>query len=502
MVKENFMKKEIKFHLGLNLLIAVFITIASYVHIPYGNLKAFSIYFIHFLLLQFSVFGFVYVLSSFKKIFKIVFPILFIILVSISFWVYTQDITIDLGMIQAIVESNIDIAIDVFSLQFLMYLIVSLICLFYYMKKFSKLNSSSIKSPLFLVAILAISTFFLVENYKYGAFKRKLPYNAYFGIIKYFKKPNLKLNEVKEPVKSKEKNIQIVFVLGESLRADHLSLNGYHRNTNPLLSKKQQIISFSKVYTPLTYTAISVPQILTNNSIYDKNNKAGVSLFSVLQKAGFSTEWIGNQSIEKSYKDIVYTNKSVTIIDKFHSVLSFKKEKDLSLLDNFSIDNTSTKNKISTIHMIGSHWYYNSRFDSRFERFKPITSSKYIGSSTNEELMNSYDNTVLYLDFFLNELIEKLKKSSKKTILIYLSDHGEILGEDGKWFHAQKHQASTNPAMLVWYSDNFRDNYPLKINQLKLKQQDSISTDFLFHSILDISGIENFKYKKEQSIFK
>lgn len=160
MVKENFIKKEIKFHLGLNLLIAVFITIASYVHIPYGNLKAFFIYFIHFLLLQFSVFGFVYVLSSFKKIFKIVFPILFIILVSISFWVYTQDITIDIGMIQAIVESNIDIAIDVFSLQFLMYLIVSLICLFYYMKKFSKLNLSSIKSPLFLVAILAISTFF------------------------------------------------------------------------------------------------------------------------------------------------------------------------------------------------------------------------------------------------------------------------------------------------------------------------------------------------------
>jgi glucan phosphoethanolaminetransferase (alkaline phosphatase superfamily) len=369
------------------------------------------------------------------------------------------------------------------------------------MRKFRKLKLSSIKSPLFLVAILAISTFFLVENYKYGAFKRRLPYNAYFGVLKYFKKPNFKLKEVKENVLSNEKNIQIIFVLGESVRADHLSLNEYERNTNPLLSKQNNVISFNKIYTPLTYTAISVPQILTNKSINEERNIAGISVYSLLKKAGFSTEWIGNQSLEKSYKDIVYTNNSITIIDKFHSVLSFKKEKDVSLLKYFFLKDSSTQNKISTIHMIGSHWYYNSRFDSSFKYFKPITSSKYVGSSTKEELINSYDNTILYLDYFLNELIEQLKKSSKKTILIYLSDHGEILGEEGKWFHAQKHKASTNPAMLVWFSDNFEKKYPLKIKQLKSKKQDSITTDFLFHSILDIGNIENYKYKKNKSIF-
>jgi glucan phosphoethanolaminetransferase (alkaline phosphatase superfamily) len=501
MEKPKLWKQEIKFHLGLNVLIAVFITIASYAHYPYGNLKAFFIYCFHFLLLQFSIFGFVYLLSLFKKFFQILFPILFIILVSLSFWVYTQDITISTGMIQVILEANVDIALDVLSLESIIYLIISLSCLLFFMKKFRKVKVSSIKSPLFIVSILAVSTFFLVENYKYGAFKRRLPYNVYFGLLEYAKKPNLKLKEVEGNIVSNEKNLQIIFVLGESVRADHLSLNGYNRNTTPLLSNQKNVVSFNKVYTPLTYTAISVPQILTSKSINDKDSEDEISLFSVLRKANFDTEWIGNQSLEKSYKDIVHSNESVTIIDKFHSVLSFKKERDLSLLKYFSIDNSLTKNKISTIHMIGSHWYYNSRFDSDLEYFKPITSSKYIGSSSAEEIINSYDNTILYLDYFLNNLIEKLKKSSKKTILIYLSDHGEILGEDGRWMHAQDHNASKNPAMLVWFSTNFEKRYPLRISNLKAKKKDSITTDFLFHSILDIAKIENFKYIKSQSIF-
>lgn len=501
MEKPKLWKQEIKFHLGLNVLIAVFITIASYAHYPYGDLKTCLIYSSHLLLLQFSVFGFVYLFSLSKKVFQILFPILFIILVSISFWVYTQDITISTGMIQVILEANLDIALDVLSVESIFYLIISSSCLFFFMKKFRKVKVSSIKSPLFIVSIIAISVFFLVENYKDGAFKRRLPYNVYFGLLEYTKKPNLKLKEVTGTIVSNEKNLQIIFVLGESVRADHLSLNGYHRNTTPLLSNQKNVVSFNKVYTPLTYTAISVPQILTSKSIKDKVSEEEISLFSVLKKANFYTEWIGNQSLEKSYKDIVYSNESVTVIDKFHSVLSFKKEKDLSLLKYFSIDDSLTKNKISTIHMIGSHWYYNSRFDSDLEYFKPITSSKYIGASSAEEIINSYDNTILYLDYFLNNLIEKLKKSSKKTILIYLSDHGEILGEDGRWMHAQGHNASKNPAMLVWFSNNFKKIYPLKISNLKAKKKDSITTDFLFHSILDIAKIENFKYIESQSIF-
>ncbi|WP_299054355.1 phosphoethanolamine transferase [uncultured Polaribacter sp.] len=502
MEKLKFWLPEIKFHLGLHILIAVFITIASYVHFPFGSLKGNLVYVAHFLLLHFSLFGFIYVFSLFQKLFKIVFPILFILVSSFSFWVYTQDLTIAEGMIQAIVETNTDIAIDVISYQFVLFLLFSTVSILVFFKRFKNNRISSVKSPLFILSIIGVLSFFVVENYKFDAFKNRLPYNVYFAGVKYLKKPKITLKEVKENVFTKEEDLHIVLVVGESVRADHLSLNGYYRNTTPLLSKVKNVISFKKVYTPFTFTAQSVPQILTDKSVDDQQKQqVATSIYTVLNKASFKTEWIGNQSIESSYKDVIYSNKTNLIIDKLHSFQSFKKEKDLALLDYFSVDNALANNRITTLHMIGSHWYYNSRITPEFQHFKPIITSKYIGSLTKEELINSYDNTILYLDNFLNQLILNLKKSSKKTILIYLSDHGETLGEDGRWLHAQEHKATKNPAMLVWFSNHFQKNYPLKIQKLKLKRQDSITTDFLFHSVLDIGNVENYKYLKAQSIF-
>jgi glucan phosphoethanolaminetransferase (alkaline phosphatase superfamily) len=495
------LKQEIKFHLGLQILIAIFISIASYVHLPFGSFKGNVIYVIHFLLLHFSLFGFVYILSLTKKIFNILFPIFFVIAASFAFWVYTQDLTVGVGMIQAILETNIDIAVEVLSFRFICFLFIAAVCIIYYFNHFKNDRKSSAKSPILIVAIIGVITFFVVENYKFDAFKNRLPYNLYFNTVKYFDKPKVALKEVVEKIGTTESNLQIILVVGESVRADHLSINGYQRNTTPLLSQQKNIVSFKNVFTPFTYTAKSIPQILTNKSIKDKNvETAYTSLYSVLKKASFNTEWIGNQSLEKSYKDIIYSNSSVTIVDKFHSFLSFKKEKDIKMLDYFKED-TIADNKISTFHMIGSHWYYNSRVDSKFMKFKPIVTSKFLGSSSKEALVNSYDNTILYLDSFLNTLIERLKKSSKKTILIYISDHGETLGEDGMWLHAQEHEASKNPAMLVWFSENFKTSYPIKTQKLKHKKQDSIATDFLFHSVLDLGGIQNFKFDRTQSIF-
>lgn len=502
MKKWNNLNQEIKFHLSLHFLIAIFITIASYVHLPFGSLKGNLVYFVHFLLLHFSLFGFLYIASLFSRIFKIILPVLFIIVTSLSFWVYTQDLTIGVGLIQAILETNLDIAIDVISFPFILFLSTATFFIIFFMRFYKNYKISNVKSPLFYVAILGVLSFFVVEHYKFDAFKNRLPYSVYFGTLTYFDSPKIKLKQVNQKAFTQEDNLHIVLVMGESVRAKNLSLNGYDRNTNPLLSNRNNIISFKNVYTPFTYTAISLPQILTDKSIESKKNiEKATSLYAVLNKASFKTEWIGNQSLEKSYKDIIYSNTTHTIIDKFHSFLSFKKEKDLALLDYFSLDDTAEGNKISTLHMIGSHWYYNSRITDDFQYFKPIISSKFIGSLKKEELVNSYDNTIIYLDYFLDQLIQKIEKSNKKTILIYISDHGENLGEDGKWLHSQEHKASKNPAMLVWFSDNFEKSYPLKINQLKLKQRDSITTDFLFHSVLDLAEIKNYKYDKTKSVF-
>ncbi|MFK8058748.1 MAG: phosphoethanolamine transferase domain-containing protein, partial [Polaribacter sp.] len=130
MEKQKYWKQEIKFHLGLQILIAIFITIASYVHFPFGSLKGNVIYLAHFLLLHFSLFGFIYFFSLLNKVFNVLFPILFLVVASFSFWVYTQDLTMGPEMIQAILETNIDIAVDVLSFQFISFLLVSFISVF------------------------------------------------------------------------------------------------------------------------------------------------------------------------------------------------------------------------------------------------------------------------------------------------------------------------------------------------------------------------------------
>jgi len=418
-----------------------------------------------------------------------------------SYWVYTQDITISESIIQAVIETKINIAIDLISMPFLLYFITTVGTLIFILKLYKKLNINRLKSPLIILSIIGILTFYLIENYRFGTLKRRLPYNLTFALLNYSNKPKLKISSVSGKIQHKKTSINIIFVLGESVRADHLQINGYNRKTTPLLSQLKNVISYPKVYTPLTYTAISVPQILTNISIDQKTNSPIYSLYSILNQANFKTSWIGNQTPEKSYYSFINENKTVDLIDQFHSVLSFHKKYDIELIPPFKKNFKNLSNQFITLHMIGSHWWYENRYSNNFRKFRPVIDSKYIPSLSKNELINSYDNTVLYLDNFLYKLILNLKKSRTETILIYLSDHGEILGENGKWLHAQNDKASTNPAMLVWYSNEFEKAHPDKVKNLKNNASTRITTDFFFNSILDLIDVENFNYIKSKSIF-
>jgi glucan phosphoethanolaminetransferase (alkaline phosphatase superfamily) len=492
---------QIKFHLILNLIVGVFVTFSSYFHLPLNYISDYSIYLVHFLIIQFTIFGFLYLLSLNKYVFYIGFSTLFIVYSLVSFWIYSLDISISDSIVQAILESKLDIAIDLLTLPFQIFIVIIFFVIYYIFKQYNRINVNQLKSPIFVLAIIGVTLFFTLNSYGIGNLKWRMPYNLTYGFINYFEKPSIKLLPVSQEVSRKTDNIKIVFVLGESVRAKNLGLNGYTRNTTPLLSEIDNLVSYADVYTPLTYTAISVPQILTNESINTIKNKNVYSIYSVLNKVKVETTWIGNQSPEKSYSIFINQNDSINLIDKFHDVFSFQKELDESLLVPFKEIFNSNNNQFITIQMIGSHWWYESRYTDEFRQFKPVIDSKHIPSLSKEQIINSYDNTILYLDFFLNETIKIIEKSNTKTILIYLSDHGEILGENGKWLHAQNHDASTNPAMLVWYSNEFKEAYPEKIQNLKLNSFQNISTDFFFNSVLDILEIQNFSFKKEESIF-
>ncbi len=142
-----------------------------------------------------------------------------------------------------------------------------------------------------------------------------------------------------------------------------------------------------------------------------------------------------------------------------------------------------------------------NRYSEPYRKFKPVIDSKYIPSLEKEQIINSYDNTLVYLDFFIDEVIKSVEKNKSKTIVIYVADHGEILGENKKWLHAQEDEASKNPAMIIWYSEGFKNEFPAYVSNLKKKSNAAISTDFLFHSILDFYKVQNFEYDRSKSIF-
>lgn len=419
----------------------------------------------------------------------------------IAYWVYFQDIAISHSIIQVSLETKADIVLDLISIPFILYLISAVAILFFILKYYNKLKVNQLKSPLTILAIIALFSYSFIENYRFGTFNRRLPYNVITSSREYFGQNNLILKPINQTIKANTDSLNVIFILGESVRADHLQLNGYRRKTTPLLAKRENIISFPNAYTPLTYTAISVPQILTNATLTDDYSQPKYSLIDVLNHAKVQTNWIGNQTPEKSYEIFIEQSGYQKIIDPLHSELSFQKDYDDKMLPVFKNIFKPNKNQFTTLHMMGSHWWYETRYPEAFRKFKPVIKSKHLPSNTSEEMINSYDNTILYLDFFIDKVIEHAEKQNSNTLIIYLADHGELLGEDNLWLHAQPGKASENPAMLVWYSEGFKEKYPETISKLKQKQNQKTELDFFFHSILDVYKIEGIEYDKQKVIF-
>jgi lipid A ethanolaminephosphotransferase len=152
--------------------------------------------------------------------------------------------------------------------------------------------------------------------------------------------------------------------------------------------------------------------------------------------------------------------------------------------------------------MMGSHWWYDTRYPDKFKIFNPTIKSKHVPANSSQEMINSYDNTLVYLDYFIDETIKIIEKSNSNTILIYLSDHGEMLGENGLWLHAQNNKTLENPAMLIWYSNDFEKNYPEKVKNFKKNASNKTNLDFFFNTILDLYQIEGVEYDKNKSILR
>jgi glucan phosphoethanolaminetransferase (alkaline phosphatase superfamily) len=281
-----------------------------------------------------------------------------------------------------------------------------------------------------------------------------------------------------------------------------MQLNGYHRNTNPKLSERHDVYSFTGIFSEYTHTNRSLPHILTRaDSVNTERAFQEKSLISLFVQCGFKTAWISNQDPAATYVSFINECDTVAYVHPEMSVYNYNNWLDEDMLPYIEKMIPEKFNKrLYILHTIGSHWYYNNHYSSDYEIFKPITKSRIISQNTPDQIINSYDNTVLYTDFFVNEVIKLFE--SKNAVVIFLSDHGELLGEDGMWLHASDHDALKNPAMFVWFSDAYLSRNKLIINAIKHNRLKFYRTDFFYHSVLSAAGIKSETISMDLNIFK
>lgn len=298
----------------------------------------------------------------------------------------------------------------------------------------------------------------------------------------------------------------VVMVIGESSRYDRWSLNGYKRETNPLLKNEPNLVSLSNVVTAVSATRLSVP-VLVSRKPATQSLKAGFSEKSFLtafKEAGFKTYWLSNQMSFGQFDTPISVFANEADVTQFLNLGGFTNNSsfDQILLEPLqnAINDPSPK-KLIVLHTLGNHWNYSHRHPKEFDKWQPslfgIDNPAYTDVKLKPQLNNSYDNSILYTDWFLSQVIGTMKATKQLASMIYVSDHGQTLydGSCNLAFHGHNTQYEFHVPALVWYSDMYRSVYPGKVNQLLRNKRAKLATENVFHSLVDMA---NIRYGTEQ----
>ena len=488
------------------LLVGILFILPDFTSYPTNGFKGLLYVVGHWGLICIPVFFLLYIISVNKYIFSAIFPILFVTGSLIGFYSYFYKATLTPMTIDATIHNDLGTTLDLISplliITVIACLFISVLLVIYRFMKIRVVKPClQITTPIILLILL-----FSINDRITNTFNQHYPFSIYHNINEY-RKLNTNRNFVRinpDPhlnYKSQE-GLTVVFIIGESLRSDHLHINGYERNTTPRLSDRKSIISFPRISTEYTYTNPSVAHIMTRaDSVYTNLADTETSFVPLFKSSGFFTAWLANQDAAHTYISFMNECDTLIYVHPEKSVYTYSNWVDEDLYPHFDnlLTNNNKVNKLIILHTIGSHWYYNSHYTKEFEHFLPVASSKILSQNTAEEIINSYDNTVLYTDAFIDRIISTLL--DRNAILIYLSDHGEALGEDNNWLHASDNIYLKNPACLIWYSDKYNEKYPQKTAALQNNKNGRYRTDFLFHSILSAGSIPSKVIVKELDIF-
>ncbi len=300
----------------------------------------------------------------------------------------------------------------------------------------------------------------------------------------------------------------LVLVVGETVRAQNWGLNGYERQTTPELSQAG-VINFPDMHACGTSTEVSLPCMFSpfGRRDYDaKKIRAHQSLLHVLEHAGIATLWRDNQSGCKGVCDGLETQQldDATTPD----LCADGRCMDEILLQDLPVQaRAKPGDRVIVLHQLGNHGpSYYQRYQAQFRQYAPTCDTPDLGKCSRAQIVNSYDNAVRYTDHFLTRAIATLRgMDDYDTAMVYLSDHGESLGEKGLYLHGMPYaiapEEQTRVPMVMWFSPQFAANRGLDLQCLRQRAQQRTDQDNLFPSVLGLMQVRTSVYAREHDLF-
>ncbi|OED84410.1 phosphoethanolamine transferase [Vibrio splendidus] len=480
-----------------------------------------------------AAFNFIFQVFNWPIFAKAFFILLLLTSSLVSYSMFNYGIFVDYGMIENVFETNSGEAASYLSSYSILWFVLmggvpSLLLLFTDLEReswrdFAIWKSIGLLSSLIVIAIIAglfYKDYASIGRNNSHLKKMIIPTEYVASTAKYINNTYIKEPipyqeigldaQLKPEAKQAEKPTLLVFVLGETARVYNYQYYGYEKETNAH-TKPYSPIFFSDVQSCGTATAVSVPCMFSNmnRSNYDRDKAYNQdNVVDIMNRAGIHSIWREHDGGDKA---VAHRIKEMTLVAKDSDPLCNKDVcYDTAMLENFEKDTQDLKqDSIIFYHISGSHGpTYFERYPEDHKKFVPDCPRSDIENCTKEQVVNTYDNTILYTDFFLSQAIQKLEKLTDKynVALMYISDHGESLGENGIYLHGMPYSLApkeqTHVPMILWMSDGFAEQKG--INQTCLRKagkEQSFSQDNLFDSLLGLMDVQTKEYRENQDIF-
>jgi lipid A ethanolaminephosphotransferase len=480
-----------------------------------------------------AAFNIVLTLLAFRPLLKPLLTLIFLISAGVAYFMSQYGVMIDAGMFRNFAETNATEVRDLLSLKLFVYMLLLGILPSWLLWKvpvnYRRWHRELISKVIVSVASVAVVGGVALANYQglsslfrnHHEIRLMLVPSNYIGASAGYlreqvvsaQQPFIKIGEDAQrnpDLKLQPRKSLTVLVVGESARAENFGILGYDRDTTPKLDKEAGLIAFTDVHSCGTETAVSVPCMFSNmgRKDYDASKaKNEEGLLDVLQRAGIDVIWRDNQSGCKGTCDRVTLQDVSNLKDP--ALCANSECRDEILLQGLQsfIDHLD-KDTVLVLHQMGSHGpEYFKRYPKEYEHFTPVCESNALNNCSRESIVNGYDNTLVYTDHVLSSLIDVLRSNQDKvdTAMLYLSDHGESLGEYNLFLHGTPYmlapEQQKHVAMLAWFSDSYQKAYSVDTHCLQMSRDKPLSQDNLFHSMLGLLEVKSSVYQPDLDLF-